>query len=252
MKLKLDENGNVAVQDGKPVYLADDGKEMAIDVPAMQARIGALNEEAKTHRLKAKEATERLAAFEGIEDPEEARKALGIVKNLDAKKLIDAGEAEKVKADIKAAYEAKLKEATDALSAKDRQVFDLMVGGNFARSKFVADKLTVPADMVQAMFGTRFRVEDGKVVAYDPNGNRLLSRANPGDVADFDDALEQIVTAYPHRDAILKGGKSGAGSGGGGGSAPSKQASQMTDAEKANFIKENGLPAFQALVETKG
>lgn len=27
MKLKLDENGNVVVQDGKPVYVYDDGKE---------------------------------------------------------------------------------------------------------------------------------------------------------------------------------------------------------------------------------
>ncbi len=250
MKLKTDDKGNVVVQDGKPVFVAEDGKEIAIDVPAMQARIGALNEEAKTHRLKAKEATEKLAAFEGIEDPDEARKALTTVKNLDAKKLIDAGEAEKVKTEIKAAYEAKLKEATDAIAATERQVFDLMVGGNFARSKFVAEKLTVPADMVQAMFGTMFKVEDGKVVAYDASGNRLLSRVNPGDVAGFDEALEQIVTAYPHANAILKGGKSGAGSGGGGGPATAnKKASQMSDGEKSAYIEANGLPAWQALVQ---
>ena len=29
MKLKLDENGHVVVQDGKPVYVHDDGKEVA-------------------------------------------------------------------------------------------------------------------------------------------------------------------------------------------------------------------------------
>lgn len=31
MKLKLDENGYVVVQDGKPVYVHDDGKEVAFD-----------------------------------------------------------------------------------------------------------------------------------------------------------------------------------------------------------------------------
>ena len=100
MKLKLDENGNVVVQDGKPVYVYDDGKEVAYDVPAAVAKIGSLNAEAKQHR-EAKEAAEaKLKAFDGIENAEAAKKALETVKNLDDKKLIDAGEAEKVKAEV--------------------------------------------------------------------------------------------------------------------------------------------------------
>jgi hypothetical protein len=87
VKLELDANGVPEIQDGKPVYVHDDGKEVAIDVPAMQLRIGQLNEEAKNHRLAAKAATDKLATFAGIEDP------------------AAAGEAEKVKAEIKAAYE---------------------------------------------------------------------------------------------------------------------------------------------------
>ena len=67
MKLKLDENGLPELKDGQPVYVHDDGKEVAIDVPAMQLRIGQLNEEAKNHRLEATEATEKLAGFEGID-----------------------------------------------------------------------------------------------------------------------------------------------------------------------------------------
>lgn len=43
MKLKLDDNGNAVLQDGKPVYVHDDGKEIAFD--ALQA--GKLR-----HRLK--------------------------------------------------------------------------------------------------------------------------------------------------------------------------------------------------------
>ena len=64
MKLKLDENGNVVVQDGKPVYVYDDGKEVAYDVPAAVAKISSLNAEAKQHR-EAKEAAEaKLKAFD--------------------------------------------------------------------------------------------------------------------------------------------------------------------------------------------
>jgi hypothetical protein len=180
VKLKLDANGVPEIQDGKPVYVHGDGKEVAIDVPAMQVRIGQLNEEAENHRLKAKDATEKLAGFEGIDDADAARKAL---------------------------------------AAKEGEVFQLMVGGAFGNSKFVADKLTVPQDMVQAMFGNRFKVDDGKVVAHDAAGNRILSRETPGDPAGFDEALEHLVNAYPHKDSILKAGAPGSG-GKGGGQAP--------------------------------
>ena len=37
MKLKLDDKGAVVVQDGKPVYVTDDGKEIAFDAPATHA-----------------------------------------------------------------------------------------------------------------------------------------------------------------------------------------------------------------------
>lgn len=47
MKLKLDENGYVVVQDGKPVYVHDDGKEVAFDAPQTVQKISTLNGEAK-------------------------------------------------------------------------------------------------------------------------------------------------------------------------------------------------------------
>ncbi|WVM87992.1 hypothetical protein UMZ34_16740 [Halopseudomonas pachastrellae] len=85
MKLKLDENGNAVLQDGKPVYVHDDGKEVAFDAAGTVATITRLNAEAKTHR-EGKEAAEKaLKAFEGISDPAAAIKALETVSNLDQK-----------------------------------------------------------------------------------------------------------------------------------------------------------------------
>ena len=218
MKLKLDDSGNAVLQDGKPVYVHDDGKEVAFDAPATVATITRLNAEAKSHR-EGKEAAEKLLkGFDGIEDPAAARKALETLANLDAKKLVDAGEIEKVKSEISKAFQAQLDDANTKAQTLEQQLYGEKIGGSFARSKVIAEKLAVPADMVQATFGNRFKIEDGKVVAYDANGNKIFSRARPGELADFDEALETLVDSYPHKDHILKSsGANGGGAPNGGG-----------------------------------
>lgn len=218
MKLKLDENGNVVLQDGKPVYVHDDGKEVAFDAASTVATITRLNAEAKGHRERAEAAEKTVKAFEGIADPAAARKALETVAGLDAKKLIDAGEVEKVKAEIAKSYQAQLDEVTGKATAFEKQLYDEKIGGNFARSKFIADKLAIPADLVQARFGQAFKIEEGKMVAVDANGNKIYSRARPGELADFDESLEFLIESYPQKDHILKGsGAQGGGAQQGGG-----------------------------------
>ena len=75
MKLKLDENGHVAVSDGKPVYVHDDGKEILFDAPATMQKISGLNAEVKQHREAKGTAEAKLKAFDGIEDAAAALKA---------------------------------------------------------------------------------------------------------------------------------------------------------------------------------
>lgn len=216
MKLKLDANGNVVVQDGKPVYVHDDGREVAFDAPATVATITRLNGESKTHRERAESAEAKAKLYDGIDDPAAAKKALEIVKNLDDKKLVDAGEVERVKAEAIKAVEEKYKPVIDE---RDRLVGDLRkekIGGSFARSKFVSENLTIPPDFVEARFGSHFELENGKVVAKFANGEKIYSRARPGELADFDEALSELVGQYSQKDQILKG-SSGSGGGAGGG-----------------------------------
>lgn len=244
MKLKLDENGNAVLQDGKPVYVHEDGKEVAFDAPGTVATITRLNSEAKSHRERAENAEKAVKAFEGIEDPAAARKALATVANLDAKTLVDAGEIEKVKAEISKAFQLQLDEVTGKAQTFEQQLYAEKIGGSFSRSKFIADKLAVPADMVQATFGQNLKVEDGKVVAYDAQGQKIFSRARPGELADFDEAIETLVSQYPHRDHILKSsGANGGGAQNGGGN------NQNT---KGNFGggKEDRVAAIKAMTAT--
>lgn len=225
MKLKIatiEGKTYAEVQDGKPIFVHDDGKEVAFDAPTTVATITRLNGEAKGHR-EAKEAAEaKLKAFEGIEDGEAARKALETVKNIEEGKLIAAGKVEEIKAAAKKAAEeqvaatnkthaeelAKIKGDHEKLTA---QYHGEKIGSAFAGSKFVAERTILPGPAAQKVFGEHFKVEDGKLIAYDPAGNKIFSRSKPGDIADFDEALEVLIDQYPYKDNILKG--LGAGSG---------------------------------------
>lgn len=217
MKLKLDANGNVVLQDGKPVYVHEDGKEIAFDAPATVQTISRLNGESKAHRERAEAAETKLKPFEGIKDPAAAMAALQTVANFDGKKLVDAGEVQKVKDEAIKAVRAEFDPIVKQRDTLVAELYAERIGGSFARSKVITDKFAIPADMVQARFGQNFKMEDGKVVAYDSTGNKIFSRARPGELADFDEAIEVLVDAYPYKAQVLKGtGASGGGASGGG------------------------------------
>lgn len=147
----------------------------------------------------------QLKKFDGIEDPAEALKAIETLKNLDQKKLIDAGEVEKVKAEVTKAMQSKIDELQNTLQQKDSILTKELIGGRFARSKFISEKMAIPHDLVEARFGQNFKIEEGKVVAYDQHGNKVYSQDRPGELAEFDEALNILVSQYPYKDSILKG-----------------------------------------------
>jgi hypothetical protein len=223
MKLKLDDAGHVVVQDGKPVFVHDDGKEVAFDAPGTVATITRLNGEAKAHREAKEKAETALKAFEGIEDAEAAKKALETVANLDEGQLVTAGKVDEIKKAVETATEAKYQniikakdtELKTVTGERDSLAGDLdreVIGGAFARSSFLSEKTILTPDIAEAYFGRHFKREDGKLVAYDANGTKIYSRANPADPASPDEALEVLVSAYPRKDNILKGsGASGSG-----------------------------------------
>lgn len=235
--LDIDGKTYAEVDDGKPVFLGDDGKRIPFDAPHTIATIARLNGETKAQR-EAREAAEgRLKGFEGIEDPDAARAALETVRNLKDGDLIRAGEVETIKvaarraADEQVQNEARRSGARIKELEKERDQFRGLytgekIGRVFSGSKFIAEKCLVPSPMMQAQFGGHFRVEDGRVVAYEGDA-KIMSMAKPGDVAEPDEALELLVNAYPYRDAILKGtGSSGSGARHGGSAGGLKQISR--------------------------
>ena len=249
MKLKTVtiEGKTYAEVDGdKPIYIHDDGKEAPHDAAHTVATISRLNGEAKTHREAKEQLETKLKGFDGIEDPAAAKKALETLKNFDDKKLVDAGEIEKVKAEAIKAIEDKYAPVVQERDAFQTQLHNELIGGGFARSKYIQDNIAVPADMIQAQFGKNFQIENGKVVAVGTDGQKIYSRTRPGEVADFDEALETLVGGYQHKDSILKGGQ-GSGGGftnnggqGGGKSMSRQQFEQLPPSDRSGFMRDGG------------
>ena len=235
-------------EQGQPLYIHDDGKEVAHDAPQTVATISRLNGEARTNRERYEAAETSLKAFEGIEDPTAAKKALETLKNFDDKKLVDAGEIEKVKAEAIKAVEDKYAPIVQERDAFQSQLHNELIGGGFARSKFIQDNIAVPVDMIQATFGKNFQIEGGKVVAVGADGQKIYSRARPGEVADFDEALEVLVGGYQHKDSILNGNRSG---GGGfqnnGGQNSGLKRGDMTAKDKSDYLKAHGQESYLKL-----
>lgn len=239
-KLKKDAEGNVVYQDDKPVYLDPDGKELALDPPQMYGKIIDLGKESKGHRERADVAVKTLKLFDGIEDlakwKGEADNALEAIGNFNEKDWLKADKVEKLKKDMKDAYEEqegnlkkgfdlKAEEYKTTITKKGVQIRKLMVSNKFATSPYFSGpepKTNLPPEIAETYFGKHFRVEEVTdsdeltLVAYYSNGDQVFSRQNPGEIAGFDEAMTAIFDAYPGKDRLLRS-SSGSGAGGGGG-----------------------------------
>lgn len=241
MKLKLDEKGSVVLQDGNPVYIHDDGTEAAFDAKAAHVKIATLTREAAERRTKLQEAEAKLQAFAGIDNPEEALRAMQFAASMDGKKIMDDEAVQKLVQSAIKPLQEKLAASEKALQDKEGHIYKLEVSNKFQSSPFVKDKLIVPPDMLEATFGKNFKIEGGKVIATDATGNQIFSKVRAGEPADFDEAIQTLVDSHPMKDHLYRSsGASGAGSQGsnGGGSTQHKSILDCkTDEEKVAYLK---------------
>lgn len=238
----------------QPLYVESDGK-YRLDVEGgfkLPDEINGLTSALNKERDARGKLEKQIKKFEGIEDPEAALKALETIQNLDQKKLIDAGEVEKVKSEVEKVYKAKLEEKDQALQEKDSILARELIGGRFARSKFISEKMAIPPDLVEARFGSSFKIEQGRVIAYDQHGNQLYSKEKPGELAEFDEALSILVEQYPYKDSILKGSNAtGPGAQPGTTGTPKLYRNEMNAKDKHEYIKKHGQDAYLKLPKSK-
>jgi len=228
MKLKLDANGNAVVDNGMPVYVYDDGSEKPFDASKAVTTISRLNGEAKGHRERAEKAEEAAKKFEGLDDPETARQAIETVKGLDGK---TKAEIDKVRKEIAASYQPQIDAAKQETAAAKAALHQAVVGGAFARSKFIQERTILPPDIAEATFGKDVSVDEkGRLIFKDASGAVIYSRTNHGEPADFEEAIEVRIGSYERKDSILKADQKG-GTGAQPGTSGKTATKQMPEAE---------------------
>jgi len=219
MKLKIDEKGNAVLQDGHPVYIHPNGTEAPFDAKEATVKIAQLNQENAQFRTSSKEANDKLALF-GDMNPTEATEAIQFKNSLAGKKLWDDESVNSRVEAVSKPLKDQLAAKDTAIAEKDATIHKMLVGDKIKSSKFLEKTTYTPAD-AERLYSDNFKVEDGKLVPYDANGNQIFSTVRAGELADVDEALAHIIGTRSDKDSILKGtGMTGAGSqqssGGGG------------------------------------
>ena len=218
MSWKFDDNGNIVMKDGNPVYVDSNGDEKTVAVDT----ISRLNREAKDHREAKEAALAKLKAFDGL-DATKAREALEKVSKYEHQIKLDEGKLDEVKNAITTQYEAQLDEKTKALTELQTRFDNMLISNVFANSDFIRNNVAIPRDMFEATFRHNFHVEDGKVTVYDNDGNRLYSKERSGEPATPEEGLRILTEARADKDSILRAnvgsgsGNNGRGGGNGGG-----------------------------------
>jgi len=231
MKLKLNEDGNVVVQDGMPVYVDDKNNDIVHDAPKLLFKVNALTQEKDRHFETANGLQKKLDVFDGI-DPKKAADALAVVEKLDGKEMIEAGEFDKLKGQMqdisdqkldeqKQVFEAKISDLSALSETQKGTIEHLIVTNHFAQSPYFSGskpKTVLSPDLAANVFKDFFKVEgEGqttKLVGY-IDGEKIPSRKNVGEPANFNEAISTIIEHHPEKDRFLSssvGGGPGSGS----------------------------------------
>ncbi len=242
MPWKMDDKGALVLSDGHPIWIGDDNKEMTVKGDTIQR----LNGEAKSHR-EAKEAAEaKLQAFAGL-DATDVRNKLEKYKDVDLNKLVAAGKLDEVRAEVTKQAGEKIKAAETERDSMRSKLDNMLLMSAFKDSRFMTDRVVIPAEMMLGTFGKYFKVENDTIVPYGKDGSKLPSSKNLGEVASFDEALEIHVEAYPHKQSILRApNATGSGNDGGGGHRPGSKYMKRSEFDGLPAVKRAEVAAQMA------
>lgn len=255
----LPDGGYETVQVGDvvlPLVEYEDGTTKPLDFPKLIKTVKRVQDE------KTKIVTERDDAKKGFESilahlPEDVReddngrqewfrsalKSMETVASLDAGDLSTAEQLERAKTGVAKNYEEKVRNLEtrnkDLLTAKEQvekdlsgRISSMRRSHAFATSTFVRDRLRIPVDVAEAYFSPHFVDEGGKLVGKFQNGEKIYSRDNPTEDANFDDALGQLVERHPDKSRLL------AGTGGDGVGVPASSARTGATGDKNTITRE--------------
>jgi len=240
MPWKTDDNGNVMIDAGNPVFQHPDGREEPFNADAMMLKVKELTSESAKHRNKYNQAQANIKPFidAGIENIPEyletAKEAISLVETYKEKGNPGVEEIERIKQGVAASFESRLaekdkvytktlEEKEAALKRKDETLRKQLVKSAFNSSDFIREKTNMIPEFAYDSFGKHFVVEekDGELqtFALDANGEKIFSLQGSS-YADPQEAIEILIKSHPQKDKLLKSGGGGSGAQGGGNKPP--------------------------------
>lgn len=115
------------------------------------------------------------------------------------KKKSPAKEVPDVDSSLKSRYKKLVKKQAKRLAKMEQKLAKRDLAANFASSSFISNSTTLAAPVATKYFAGNF---SSGVPRFD-NGKKVYSSIDPSKVADFEDAIEQIVCDNALRDQIL-------------------------------------------------
>jgi len=225
LKLKFDENGNVALNENDfPIWVNQDNEEVVFDVAKLYNDKTKANAESASRRHEIAELKQELTTlrdkYNGLEDPDAARKAMETLQNMEDKQLMDTEGVESVKRQMREAFQAdlekqrkeweeKLTGTNKDLEKKSRQIETLLIKNSFDSSDYIRSETLLHPEVAHEYFKRFFEVKEinGQPVAVGkfPTGEEIISKRNPGELATTEEAIEILIEKSPLKDSILKG-----------------------------------------------
>jgi len=246
-KKTADGKNIVLAEDGNPVFInPETEEEMSVQFDKTLNKIKELNNEAKSHRLKAQEYESQLNEVNekyGSIDVEKAKEALKTLKSLDKGELMTASKVKdfekQLRDEIGKAYEGRIQDMVKTFETEKQQYESAI--GNYENQinqsiidTHIQDSITAGAlgkktnliglRAARGYIGSQVKVENEngrrRVVAVHWDSDRPIMSSKPekaGEPADFEEALHVLFKTAPDFDTIAANLHGGTGSTGGGG-----------------------------------
>jgi len=221
-------NGDqIVVEDGNPVWIADDGKKSPFDAGGVLKRLSDVTGESMGRKNKIRELEGQLEPFKDLDSDfvTKAKKAMDTVKNLNDKQLVDAGQVAEIKKDLedqlietKKSHAAELEGLKKQIDDKDAAIQRREVKGFFDQSEFIREKTVLTPTFAYDHFNRFFKTEekDGDLIVFAERkgGEKIFSKdpKRAGKYATPAEAIEILIDEHPDKESILRGGTPGSGS----------------------------------------
>lgn len=186
MAWKKDESGNLALDNGNPIWTADGGQERAVDYEAMSRGLSEANREAQERRLKLDALEKRYALFKDMEDPaafkREADKAIEFRKNAsDKEKDAEAQYQARLEA-ARAPDRARIAELEKALDAQGGELRRLKINADIQGSKVLGTFRPEHREDYIEILANRAEMDDeGRIFYRDRDGKAIYGEKGYAD-----------------------------------------------------------------------